>query len=57
MQIEMLLPRQQFIALDDLRDILAGTTIAEPFDESVVEASINLSRRIFQDPEARGHPE
>jgi len=57
MQIEMLLPQERVIALEELRSLLAGTTAAEPFDGSVVDASIDLSQRIFHDPEARSHPE
>jgi len=37
--------------------LLAGSTAAEPFHESVVDASVDLSQRIFHDPEARAYPE
>jgi len=57
MQIEMLLPYQRVIALEELGSLLAKTTVAEPFHESAVDAAVDLSRRIFQDLEARGHPE
>jgi Acyl-CoA reductase (LuxC) len=57
MQIEMLLPYQRVIALEELDSLLAKTTVAQPFHESVVDAAVDLSRRIFQDLEARGHPE
>ena len=57
MQIEMLLPQQRVIALEELRSLLAGGAAAEPFHASVVDASIDLSQRIFHDPEARGYPE
>jgi hypothetical protein len=57
MQIEMLLPYQRVIALEELGSLLAKTTVAEPFQESVVNAVVDLSRRIFQDLEARSHPE
>lgn len=57
MQIEMLLPDQRHIELDDLRSLLSNTAAAEPFDESVVNASIDLSRRIFHDSGARAYPE
>jgi len=57
MQIEMLLPQQRVIALEELRSLLAGSTAAEPFHESVVDASVDLSQRIFHDPEARAYPE
>jgi hypothetical protein len=57
MQIEMLLPEQRVIALEELRSLLAVGAMAEPFHASVVGASIDLSQRIFHDPEARGYPE
>ncbi len=57
MQIEMLLPQQRMIALEELRSLLAGGIAAEPFHESLVDAAVDLSQRIFHDPEARGHPE
>jgi hypothetical protein len=57
MQIEMLLPQQRLIGLEELRSLLACTTSAEPFHESMVDASVDLSQRIFRDPEARGYPE
>lgn len=57
MQIEMLLPQQRVIALEELLSLLAGGAAAEPFHNSVVEASIDFSQRIFHDPEARGYPE
>ena len=57
MQIEMLLPQQRVIALEELRSLLAGGAAAEPFHASVVDASIDFSQRIFHDPEACGYPE
>jgi hypothetical protein len=57
MQIEMLLPQQRVIALEELRSLLAGGAAAEPFHASVAEASIDFSQRIFHDPEARAYPE
>jgi hypothetical protein len=57
MQIEILLPQQRVIALEELPGLLAGSTTAEPFHESVVEASVDFSQRIFRDAEARGRPE
>ena len=57
MQIEMLLPQQRVIALEELRSLLAGGAAGEPFHASVVEASIDFSQRIFHDPEARGYSE
>jgi hypothetical protein len=57
MQIEMLLPQQRMIALEELRSLLADGAVTEPFDASVVEASIDFSQRIFHDPDARGYPE
>jgi hypothetical protein len=57
MQIEMLLPQQRVIALEELRNLLAGGAAAESFHASVVDASIDLSQRIFHDREARGYPE
>lgn len=57
MQIEMLLPQQRMIAIEELRSLLASGATAEPFHTSVVDASIDLSQRIFHDPEARGYPE
>ena len=58
MQIEMLLPQQRALDLEELRSFLAGTTAAaEPFHPSVVDASVALSQRIFHDPEARPYPE
>jgi hypothetical protein len=57
MQIEILLPQPRMIALDELSRLLAGSTAAEPFHESIVDASVDFSQRIFRDPEARGHPE
>jgi hypothetical protein len=57
MQIEMLLPQQRTIELDELRGLLVGGAATEPFHSSIVGAAINLSQRIFRDPEARSHPE
>jgi hypothetical protein len=57
MQIEMLLPQQRMIALEELRGLLAGGAATEPFHPSIVDAAINLSQRIFRDAEARSHPE
>jgi acyl-CoA reductase LuxC len=57
MQIEMLLPLRRMIALDELHSLLAGGAAAEPFHQSIVDTSIDLSQRIFHDPEARGYPE
>src|SRR5215831_2827238 len=57
MQIEMLLPHQQVLPLEELRSILLRTGSAEPFNGAVVNASIDLSLRIFRDEEARGYPE
>jgi len=57
MQVEMLLPRQRMIALEELHSLLTGTIAAEPFHESIVDVSIDFSQRIFHDSEARGHPE
>jgi hypothetical protein len=57
MQIEMLLPQQRLISLDELRSLLSRTTTADPFHDSVVKASIDLSQRIFRDREARRYAE
>ncbi|MFY9644283.1 MAG: acyl-CoA reductase [Terriglobales bacterium] len=57
MQIEMLLPQQRKVELDELKGLLAANSAAEPFDESIVNAAVDLSQRIFHDPEARSHPE
>jgi hypothetical protein len=57
MQIEMLLPQQRAIDLDELRSLLAASTAAEPFHPSIVDASVDFSQRIFHDPEARAYPE
>jgi hypothetical protein len=57
MQIEMLLPQQRMVALEELRCLLAGGAASPPFHASVVDASIDLSQRIFHDPEARAYPE
>jgi hypothetical protein len=57
MQIEMLLPQQRAISLEELRSLLAGAAATKPFHESVVDASVDLSQRIFHDLEARTHPE
>jgi hypothetical protein len=57
MQIEMLLPQQRVIALEELGSLLASTSAAEPFHESAVNAAVDLSQRIFHDLEARRHPE
>lgn len=57
MQIEMLLPQQRVIALEELRSLLTGGAAAEPFHPSVLDASIDLSQRIFHDQEARSYPE
>jgi hypothetical protein len=57
MQIEMLLPQQRAIDLDELRSLLASGAAAEPFHPSIVDASVDLSQRIFHDAEARAYPE
>ena len=57
MQIEMLLPQRRMIALDELHNLLGSGPAAEPFHQSIVDTSIDLSQRIFHDPEARGYPE
>jgi Acyl-CoA reductase (LuxC) len=57
MTVEMLLPDRRAIELNELRSILAGISAAEPFHDSVVDASIDFSKRIFQDPHARAYPE
>ena len=57
MQIEMLLPCRRMVSLEELRDLLAGHGAMEPFHPAMVEASIDLSQRLFRDPEARGYPE
>jgi len=57
MQIEMLLPQQRMIEIEELHSLLTSTTAAEPFHESIMDASVDLSQRIFHDPEARAHPE
>jgi len=57
MQVEMLLPYERMIALEELRSFLTGTPSATPFHESVMSATVDLSQRIFHDLEARDHPE
>jgi len=57
MKIEMLLPRPQMAELDDLHGLLASMSPAEPFDEPTLDAAVDLSQRIFHDPEARSYPE
>jgi Acyl-CoA reductase (LuxC) len=57
MQIEMLLPQQRMIAIEELRSLLTSSATAEPFHASVVDAAIDLSQRIFHDQEARRYPE
>jgi hypothetical protein len=57
MRIEMLLPVERTIALEELRGLLSGPVAAEPFHSSLVDASVALSQRIFRDPEARAYPE
>lgn len=57
MQIELLLPEQRTITLEELRGLLDGGAATEPFHPSIVDAAINVSQRIFRDPEARSHPE
>jgi hypothetical protein len=57
MQIEVLLPQQRVIALEELPGILAGSAAAEPFQASVVDAAVDFSQRIFHDAEARRYPE
>jgi Acyl-CoA reductase (LuxC) len=56
LRVAMLLPYEREVELDELRGHLAGTRAAEPFHESAVNASIDLSKRIFQDPQARAYP-
>ncbi len=53
----MLLPQERELELDELRGHLAGTRVAEPFHESAINAIVDLSKRIFQDPQARAYPE
>jgi hypothetical protein len=57
MQIETLLPRQGALALEELRRLLAEGCAAEPFHESVLEAIVDFSRRIFYDAQARRYSE
>src|SRR5688572_8370364 len=57
MQLEVLLPDQKFVELEELRSRMARDISTEPFAESAVEVAIDLSRRIFRDPEARTRPE
>ena len=57
MQIEMLLPGQGALALEELRNLLAEGCAAEPFHESVLEAIVDFSRRVFHDAQARRYPE
>jgi hypothetical protein len=58
MQIEMLLPRQSVLALEELQNLFpAAGAMAEPFHKSVLDAVVDYSQRILHAPEARGHPE
>ena len=57
MKVEMLLPQRREVGLDELSGYLASASSTEPFHESIVDASIDLSRRIFQDRQARAYPE
>lgn len=57
MQIEILLPQERWIDLEDSPGLLAGSAPAPPFHESIMDAVVDLSQRIFHDPEARAHPE
>jgi hypothetical protein len=57
MQIEMLLPHERVIELEELRSLLASSTTMEPFHESLLDAVVDFSQRIFHDSEARGHAE
>jgi len=57
MQLKVLLPEERSIELEELPDLVAASAAIEPFDESIVNVAIELSRRIFQDEEARKYPE
>jgi len=57
MKVEILLPHQRMIEIEELRSLLFNSPAAEPFNESAMNASIDLSRRIFQDQQARSYPE
>ena len=57
MQVELLLPQQHLIGLEELPALLGSTSAAEPFHESLVNAAVDLSERIFHDRDARSHPE
>ena len=57
MPIEMLLPRQQHVTLEELRGLLTAPALVEPFDESLKDVAASLSLRIVRDPAARRYPE
>lgn len=57
MEIEQVVPEVQLIPLEDLTARLAAARPSEPFNAESMEVCAALSRAIFEDPEARGHPE
>jgi hypothetical protein len=57
MQLEMLLPERRIVAADELRRWVGRDGVGGPFNDSIVEAVADLSRRIFLAGEARAYPE
>lgn len=57
MQLKVLLPEERSVELEELPELIAGNAAGEPFDESIVDVAIELSRRVFHDEEARKYPE
>lgn len=57
MDVELLFPNQGVTDLETVLRTVANCSTARPFDESMLAACADLSRRIMQDAEARRYPE
>lgn len=57
MDVELLFPNKGVTDLETVLKTVANCRTARPFDESMLAACADLSRRIMQDAEARRYPE
>ena len=54
MRLKVLLPEEKSIELEELPALIAGNAAVEPFDESIINVAIELSRRVFHEEDSTG---
>jgi hypothetical protein len=57
MQVDLLFPRQGPVELTEVTARISGAQVTRPFDDSVVDACLELSQSLLSDRSARRYPE